>query len=93
MQIVESVDPVLCIKTCSMELTTNNLINTLLFLTVPSAIMKSAILPGLDHNSLLVRHEALTLLLAIVHQIKAISLAAKEFIKLLRFKVKSPILF
>lgn len=64
-----------------MELTTNNLINTLLFLTVPSAIMKSAILPGLDHNSLLVRHEALTLLLAIVHQIKAISLAAKEFYK------------
>lgn len=66
-----------------MELTTNSLISTLLSLTVPSAIMKNAILPGLDHDSLLVRHEALTLLLTMVHKIKATSLAAKESYKTL----------
>lgn len=78
LQIVESVDPVTCIKTCSIELTTNNLINSLLSLTVPTAIMKNAVLPGIDHGNIVVRHEAATLLLAIVHQIKAISLAVKE---------------
>ncbi|XP_011143515.1 uncharacterized protein LOC105185594 isoform X1 [Harpegnathos saltator] len=77
-KIIESVNPATCIKICSVELTINNLINALLFLTVPITIMKNAILPGLEHDSLLVRHEALTLLLAIVRQIKVISLAVKE---------------
>ncbi|XP_014481768.1 PREDICTED: uncharacterized protein LOC106748083 [Dinoponera quadriceps] len=80
-KVIESVDPTTCVKTCSTDLTTNNLTNTLLSLTVPSVIMKGAILPGLGHDSLSVRHEALTLFLVIIRQIRAISLAAKEFYK------------
>jgi len=44
-------------------------------------IVKSAILPGLSHDNLLVRYEALSLLLSMLHQLKAISLTAKEFYK------------
>ncbi|XP_071649230.1 nucleolar pre-ribosomal-associated protein 1 isoform X2 [Temnothorax longispinosus] len=80
-KIVKSVDPVSCIKTCAAELKANNLISALLSLAVPSTIVKVAILPGLDHDSLSVRHEALSLLLIIANQLKAISLAAKEFYK------------
>jgi len=78
---VKSINPVNSIKTCSAELKANNLINALLSLTVPSTIVKVAILPGLDHDSLSVRHEALSLLLTMTNQLKAISLATQEFYK------------
>ncbi|XP_077279429.1 nucleolar pre-ribosomal-associated protein 1 isoform X2 [Temnothorax americanus] len=78
-KIVKSVDPVSCVKTCAAELKANNLISALLSLAVPSTIVKVAILPGLDHDSLSVRHEALSLLLIIANQLKAIFLAVKEF--------------
>ncbi|XP_036142931.1 nucleolar pre-ribosomal-associated protein 1 isoform X2 [Monomorium pharaonis] len=78
-KIVEAVNPITCIKICATELKPNNLISALLSLAIPSAIVKVAILPGLDHDSLFVRHEALSLLLTMVNQLKVISLAAKEF--------------
>jgi len=78
---VKSVNPVNCIKICAVELKANNLISTLLSLVVPSMIVKVAILPGLDHDSLFVRHETLSLLLTMTKQLKAISLAAREFYK------------
>ncbi|KYQ54426.1 Nucleolar pre-ribosomal-associated protein 1 [Trachymyrmex zeteki] len=80
-KIVKSINPVNSIKTCSAELKANNLINALLSLMVPSTIVKVAILPGLDHDSLSVRHEALSLLLIMTNQLKTISLAIKEFYK------------
>ncbi|XP_011866793.1 PREDICTED: nucleolar pre-ribosomal-associated protein 1 [Vollenhovia emeryi] len=80
-KIVKSVDPVSCIKTCTGELKANNLISALLSLAVPNMIVKVAVLPGLDHDSLSVRHEALSLLLIMADQLKAISLATKEFYK------------
>lgn len=78
---MKSINPVNSIKTCSAELKANNLINALLSLMVPSTIVKVAILPGLDHDSLSVRHEALSLLLIMTNQLKTISLAIKEFYK------------
>lgn len=45
-------------------------------------IVKIAILPGLDHDSLSVRHEVLSFLLIMANQLKAISLATKEFYKI-----------
>lgn len=57
------------------------MISALLSLAVPNMIVKVAILPGLDHDSLSVRHEALSLLLIMAEQLKAISLAIKEFYK------------
>ncbi|XP_012219592.2 nucleolar pre-ribosomal-associated protein 1 [Linepithema humile] len=80
-KIIESIDPANCIKQCAMELSANNtsIISTLLYLIVPSAIVKSAILPGLNHDNLSIRHESLNLLLAMTRQLKAISLTAKEF--------------
>lgn len=78
---MKSVDPISCIKICATELKANNLISALLSLTVPSVIVKVAILPGLDHDSLSVRHEALSLLLTMTNQLKVISLAIKEFYK------------
>ncbi|XP_029673694.1 nucleolar pre-ribosomal-associated protein 1 [Formica exsecta] len=80
-KIIESLDPVSCIKTCTMELNVNRLINTLLSLTVPDIIIKSAILPGLSHSSLLVRHEILSLLLAMTSQLKIICSTLKDFHK------------
>ncbi|KAG5326616.1 NPA1P protein, partial [Pseudoatta argentina] len=80
-KIVKSINPINSIKTCSAELKANNLINALLSLAVPSAIVKIAILPGLDHDSLSVRHEALSLLLTMTNQLKTISLATQEFYK------------
>ncbi|XP_012058642.1 PREDICTED: nucleolar pre-ribosomal-associated protein 1 [Atta cephalotes] len=80
-KIVKSINPVNSIKTCSVEMKANNLINALLSLTVPSTIVKVAILPGLNHDSLSVRHEALSLLLTMTNQLKAISLATQEFYK------------
>ncbi|KAL0119887.1 hypothetical protein PUN28_007960 [Cardiocondyla obscurior] len=80
-KIIKSVDPVNCIKICNQELKTNNLINALLSLASPNIIVKTAILSGLEHASLSVRHEALSLLLIIVNQLKAISLAARELYK------------
>lgn len=77
-QLVKSIDPVNCVKICDPEVKTNNLISTLLSLTVPSAIVKVAILPGLDHDSLSVRHEVLSLLLIMANQLKIISLVTKE---------------
>lgn len=74
---MEAVNPVNCIKTCAAELKAN-LISTLLSLAVPSVIVKVAILPGLDHDSLFVRHEALSILLTMINQLKAISSATKE---------------
>jgi len=53
----------------------------LLSFTAPNMIVKGAILPGLSHDNLLVRYEALSLLLSMLHQIKTISLTAKEFYK------------
>ncbi|KAL6424428.1 hypothetical protein ACFW04_009892 [Cataglyphis niger] len=79
-KIIESLDPVNCIKTCTMEL--NRLINTLLSLTVSDIIIKSAILPGLNHSSLLVRHETLSLLLAMTSQLKIICSTLKDFHKM-----------
>ncbi|XP_011695235.1 PREDICTED: nucleolar pre-ribosomal-associated protein 1 isoform X1 [Wasmannia auropunctata] len=81
-KIVKSVNPVSCIKNCTAELKANNLISALLSLAVPSAIVKVAVLPGLDHDSLLVRHEALSLLLTMTNQLKVISSATKEFYKI-----------
>lgn len=78
---MKSIDPVSCIKICAAELKANNLISALLSLTVPSVIVKVAILPGLNHDSLSVRHEALSLLLTMTNQLKVISLAVKEFYK------------
>ncbi|XP_072763089.1 nucleolar pre-ribosomal-associated protein 1 [Anoplolepis gracilipes] len=71
-KVIESLDPASYIKTCTMELDANRLINTLLSLIVPDIIIKSAILPGLSHDSLLVRHEILSLLLAMTSQVKII---------------------
>jgi len=67
----------------SPELSVNDLINILLSFTVSSMIIKNAILPGLSHNNLLLRYEVLTLLLSMLHQLKAISLYAKEFYKMI----------
>lgn len=78
LQVVKSIDPVKCIKTCDPELKAINLMSTLLSLAVPSQIVKVAVLPGLNHDSLSVRHEALSLLLIMVNQLKIISLAIKE---------------
>lgn len=75
---MQSIDPVKCIRTCDPELKANNLTSTLLSLAAPSQIVKVAILPGLDHDNLSVRHEALSLLLIMVNQLKVISLAIKE---------------
>lgn len=58
------------------------MINTLLSLTVPDIIIKSAILPGLSHSSLLVRHETLSLLLAMTSQLKIICSTLKDFHKM-----------
>jgi hypothetical protein len=57
-----------------MELTASNMISTLLYLIIPSAIVKNAILPGLNHDNLSIRHESLNLLLTMTRQLKAISL-------------------
>lgn len=76
---MQSIDPATCIKVCSQGLTTNNLMNALLSLTIPSSVMKGAIIPGLDHDSLLVRHEVSTLLLTIIHQLKIISTTIQPF--------------
>lgn len=76
-------DPVSYIKTCAVELNANRLINTLLSLIVPDIIIKSAVLPGLSHDSLLVRHEILSLLLAMISQLKIICFALKDFHKTL----------
>ncbi|EZA54632.1 Nucleolar pre-ribosomal-associated protein [Ooceraea biroi] len=80
-KIIESIDPTGCIRNYSLELNAKNLISILLSLTVPNMIVRGAILPGLSHDSLLVRHEALALLLSMICQLKTISLAAKEFYK------------
>lgn len=64
-----------------MELNANRLINTLLSLVVPDIIIKNAVLPGLSHNSLLVRHEILSLLLAMTSQLKTICSTLKDFHK------------
>lgn len=80
-KIIESIDPASRMKNCPPELNANNLISILLTLTAPAAITKSAIFPGLNHDSLLVRHEALALLLSMIHQLKAIYSSAKEFYK------------
>lgn len=77
---MESIDPAVCIKS-SLGLHTNNLISTLLSLTVPSMVVKSAIVPGLENDSLSIRHEALTLLLAIVQQLKIVFLTINAFYK------------
>lgn len=65
-----------------MELNANRLINTLLSLIVPDIIIKNAILPGLSHDSLLVRHESLSLLLAMTCQLKTVCSALKDFHKM-----------
>lgn len=75
---MKSIDPVKCIKTCDPELKANNLMSTLFFLAVPTQIVKVAVLSGLDHDSFLVRHETLSLLLIMINQLKIISLTIKE---------------
>ncbi|KYN02538.1 PREDICTED: nucleolar pre-ribosomal-associated protein 1 [Cyphomyrmex costatus] len=80
-KIVKSVNPDNSVKTCSAELRANNLISALLSLAVPNAIVKLAVLPGLNHDSFSVRHEALSLLLTMTNQLKAISVTTKEFYK------------
>ncbi|KMQ97247.1 nucleolar pre-ribosomal-associated protein 1 [Lasius niger] len=80
-EVIESLDPVNCIKTCTVDLNANRLINTLLSLTIPDIIIKSAILPGLSHDSLFVRHEILSLLLAMTSQLKIICSTLKDFHK------------
>lgn len=64
-----------------MELNASRLINTLLSLIIPDIIIKSAVLPGLIHDSLLVRHESLSLLLAMISQLKIICSILKDFHK------------
>ncbi|XP_011634485.1 nucleolar pre-ribosomal-associated protein 1 [Pogonomyrmex barbatus] len=81
-KIVKSIDPINCIKTYAVELKANDLISTLLSWTIPNTIIKIAILPGLDHDSLSIRHEALSLLLTMINQVKTISLAVKQFYKI-----------
>lgn len=78
-QVIESLDPVNCIKTCTVELNANRLTNTLLSLTIPDIIIKSAILPGLSHDSLFVRHETLSLLLTMTSQLKIVCSTLKDF--------------
>ncbi|EFN70096.1 Nucleolar pre-ribosomal-associated protein 1 [Camponotus floridanus] len=80
-KVIESLDAVSCIKTCAMELNANRLINKLLFLIVPDIIIKNAVLPGLSHDSLLVRHEILSLLLAMTCQLKTVCSTLKDFHK------------
>ncbi|XP_029174651.1 nucleolar pre-ribosomal-associated protein 1 [Nylanderia fulva] len=78
-KVIESLDPVNCIKTCTAELNANRLTNTLLSLTIPDIIIKNAILPGLSHDSLFVRHETLSLLLAMTSQLKIVCSTLKDF--------------
>lgn len=82
LQIITSIDWVSHVRnaeTCGPELNTG-LRKTLLSLIVPSVVIKTAILPGLEHDNLVVRHKVLTLLLAMVQQLKIILSTTKYFI-------------
>lgn len=69
-QIVESLDPEVCFKPCLTELTTLQLFSALTTLTVPPIILKNAIAPSMNHESIVVRHTAVILLTVMLKQLK-----------------------
>ncbi|XP_012269209.2 nucleolar pre-ribosomal-associated protein 1 isoform X2 [Athalia rosae] len=69
-QIVESLNPEVCLKPCLSELTTSKLFSVVTTLTASPLILKNAIAPALNHDCLLVRHTATVLLVVMLKQLK-----------------------
>ncbi|KAL2733339.1 nucleolar pre-ribosomal-associated protein 1 isoform X2 [Vespula maculifrons] len=78
-QIIETVDMDMCLKTCSPELNISQLTNAIGSLCVPSLLIKAVIIPSLNHSSIIVRHEAIELLLSMINQMKKYLLATKSY--------------
>lgn len=68
MQIVQSVDMSICVKTCSLELNVLQLASAVVSLTLPGVILKQAIMPSLSHSNVIIRHEAVLTLTSMFHQ-------------------------
>ncbi|XP_046813044.1 nucleolar pre-ribosomal-associated protein 1 [Vespa crabro] len=90
-QIIETVDMDMCLKTCSPELNISQLTNAIGSLCVPSLLMKAAIIPSLNHSSIIVRHEAMELLLSMINQMKKYLLATKSY-NMNIFEVKNSVM-
>ncbi|XP_015175563.1 PREDICTED: nucleolar pre-ribosomal-associated protein 1 isoform X2 [Polistes dominula] len=80
-QIIETVDMDVCIKTCSPELNTVQLTNAIGSLCVSPFLIKTVIIPSLNHSSIIIRHEAIELLFCMINQMKKYLLAAKFYNK------------
>lgn len=69
-QIVESLDPEVCLKPCLSELTTQQLFSAVTTLTVPLIILKKAMAPAIGHDSVAVRHTAVVLLVSMLKRLR-----------------------
>lgn len=90
-QIIETVDMDMCLKTCSPELNISQLTNAIGSLCVPSLLIKAVIIPSLNHSSIIVRHEAMELLLCMINQMKKYLLATKSY-SINTFEVKNSVM-
>nr|XP_012144425.1 PREDICTED: nucleolar pre-ribosomal-associated protein 1 [Megachile rotundata] len=69
-KIINSVDVENCIKICSSELNISQLANAIMSIVLPGVLLKHTIIPSLTHSSIIIKHEAILILLTVFQQIK-----------------------
>ncbi|XP_011299628.1 nucleolar pre-ribosomal-associated protein 1 [Fopius arisanus] len=69
-RVLEAVDPEHCFKASLPQLTSSQLVNATLTLTMPSIVLKHAVVPSLHAPCIILRHEALITLTIMLNQIR-----------------------
>ncbi|KAG7208509.1 hypothetical protein KM043_014732 [Ampulex compressa] len=69
-RMIEAVDVDNCLKICSPILSLSHLANAIMSLTLSNVILKKVIVPALNHESTIVKHEAVILLTSMLNQVK-----------------------
>ncbi|KAK2577471.1 hypothetical protein KPH14_003572 [Odynerus spinipes] len=78
-RIIQTVDAEMCLKICSPELNISQLTNAIGALCIPLPLIKTVIVPSLNHSSMIVRHEGIELLLVMINQMKKFLPAIKSY--------------
>ncbi|KAJ9585856.1 hypothetical protein L9F63_020498 [Diploptera punctata] len=78
-QLIKNMDPEQCLKPYVAELTTHQITNIVQTLTTPPIILRAFASGMLQHKHLVIRHESLCLLLAMLQQFNCFMIAIKEW--------------
>ncbi|XP_011500624.1 PREDICTED: nucleolar pre-ribosomal-associated protein 1 [Ceratosolen solmsi marchali] len=69
-KIISNIDIESCLRFCSLDMTEIQFINAILNLILPSVVIKTAIIPSLEHSSFIIHHEIINLLLVMIKKVE-----------------------